>query len=129
MAWSKRGSEVEQLARKDVIAICTDWRSEAVLSRFDTNARSNQSPEDVDAWLSAFSESLGKFESVRSAEMVRAFSGTGGSTSTVKCEVEFEKAIGWVTIIYVSEGGGWKITSFRIDSPALDHLGRPPGSN
>ena len=126
MAWSRQSGEVEDLAKRDVAAICQEWSADAVMDRFDTAAKSNQSPDDVEAWLAAFSKSLGPLVDVRSAEMLKVYAGTGGKTSTVRCGAEFEKAVGTVTILYVREGDDWMIRSFKIDSPALEHLKRPP---
>jgi hypothetical protein len=126
MAWSRGSTEIESIAKRDVKAICKTWSADAVMDRFDAAAKGDQSHEDVEAWLAAFSKSLGPIVRVRSSRMLSVYSGTGGSRRMVRCEAEFEKAVAYVTIVYVSEGDDWMIRNLRFESPALEHLDRPP---
>jgi hypothetical protein len=118
-AYAKQGAELEDLAKEDIHLVTTDWSTGSLTSRFDATA-AKQSEDVIDRWMALFSRELGPMVRIQSCEQTRAFAGTGGRTGTIVSKVEFEKAIGTVTIVYIREGDNWKIRSFNIDSVALE---------
>jgi hypothetical protein len=118
MAYARQGADLEEVARRDMSEICSDWSSDALIDRFDQQAV-KQDRELIDRMMLLFSQELGPIVEIESCEQTRAFVGTSGRTGTLVGSVEFERAMGEVTILYVREGEEWKIRSFDVSSVAL----------